>query len=300
MNSKSKILITGASGMLGSKISAILAQEGFLIVAAYSSNEEFVPVGENIKKACFNITEKINPGPLKDVGVIIHCAAITDVNFCELNRSLCRGVNVGGTENLINFAKSMDIPFIYISTPMVFSGKRGNYTEKDKTDPPNYYGETKSLAEKAVLKYKKGLVLRANPIGKRPLGAHPSFMQWFVDMASNNRSFSLFTDVVINPISTTTLTSILAEIINKFEPGILHLGSTDRVNKAEIWKEVLKMFPDYSGKITKLSVNQTHAGKIASRPHEMWLNVDKAVGAGYHLPHWKEEVVMVLKEIINS
>lgn len=295
-----KILITGASGMLGSKISLILAKKGFHILGAYESNEEFVPTGENIVKIYLDITSKMPSSLFKGIETIIHCAAVTDVNFCELNRTLCGQVNVGGTENLINLAKKLNAQFIYISTPMVFSGRTGDYKETDRPAPSNYYGKTKSEAEKIVLKYEKGLVLRANPIGKRPLGAHPSFVQWFVDMASNNRSFSLFTDVIINPVSTTTLSNILADLIKNFKPGILHIGSRDRVNKSEIWSEVLKYFPDYSGKITKLSVNQTHAGKIALRPHEMWLNVDKAISLGISLPSWKEEVREVLEDIINK
>lgn len=297
--SKPNILITGASGMLGSKICLVLEQKGFRVLASYNSNKEFVPSDKNITKINLNITAKIPPSRFNDVQTIIHCAAITDVNFCELNRSLCGEVNVRGTENLINLAKKINSQFIYISTPMVFSGKKGNYKETDKTEPLNYYGRTKNEAEKIVLKYKNGLVLRANPIGKRPLGAHPSFMQWFVDMASNNRSFSLFTDVVINPVSTTTLSNIITELIKNFKPGILHVGSKDRVNKAEIWNEVLKYFPDYSGKITRLSVNKTHAGKIAFRPHEMWLNVNKAINMGISLPSWKNEVHEILEEIIS-
>jgi dTDP-4-dehydrorhamnose reductase len=183
---------------------------------------------------------------------------------------------------------------------MVFSGKKGDYTENEKTDPPNYYGKTKVEAEEAVLKYKKSLVLRVNPIGKRPSGAHPSFMQWFFDTASNNRSFNLFTDVVINPISTKTLSNMIIDIITDFKPGILHLGSRNRVNKAEIWEEVLKLFPNYSGKITRLNVNKTQAGKVAFRPREMWLNIDKAIKLGYSLPYWKDEVGTVLGEIINK
>ena len=295
-----EILITGASGMLGSKVSVILAKKGFQILATFDSNEKFAPSGGNIKKIHLNITGKINPSRFKNIRAIIHCAAVTEVNFCELNKSKCRKVNLGGAKNLVGLAKVLDAEFIYISTPMVFSGRKGNYSENDETGPLNYYGKTKSDAEKIVLKYKKGLVLRANPIGRRPLGAHPSFMQWFVDMALNNRSFSLFTDVVINPISTTTLAGFLSEIINKFKPGILHLGSRDRVNKAEIWEEVLKSFPNYSGKVTRLSVDKTLDGKAAFRPHGMWLNVDKAVSLGYSLPSWKEEVHMVLKEILNK
>ncbi|OGN00661.1 MAG: hypothetical protein A2651_03285 [Candidatus Yanofskybacteria bacterium RIFCSPHIGHO2_01_FULL_42_12] len=297
---KQKILITGASGMLGSKISDILARKGFPVLAAYNSNEEFVPSGKHISKVSLDITEKVHPRWFKNIQTIIHCAAVTDVNFCELNKSICRKVNIYGTENLLDLAESLGAHFIYISTPMVFSGKKGNYVENDKTDPVNYYGKTKNEAEKIVIKYKKGLVLRANPIGKRPLGAHPSFMQWFVDMASNNRSFSLFTDVVINPISTATLALIIGDVINNFRPGVLHLGSKNRVNKAQIWEEVVKLFPNYSGKVTRLSVNKTQAGKVALRPHEMWLNVQKATDMGFSLPDWKDEVGLVLKEISNN
>lgn len=286
--------------MLGAKISSILIQKGFYVLAAYSANEEFVPNGNNINKIHLDITSKIDPGKFKNIDVIIHGAAITDVNYCELNKELCWKVNVEGTENLIKLAKLLNAKFIYISTPMVFSGKKGNRKETDKTDPVNYYGKTKDEAEKIVFKYKNGLVLRANPIGKRPLGAHPSFMQWFVDMASNNRSFNLFTDVVINPISTTTLSEIIGRIIKNFQPGIFHMGSTDRVNKAEIWSEILKRFPNYLGKTTKLSVNKTHAGQIASRPHEMWLNVTKAENSGLAMPKWKDEVEIVLKEILST
>lgn len=299
MMKKNNILITGASGMLGSKICTVLAKKGFNVLATYNSNEEYVPNEKNIQKMQINIADKINiVSQIKNIDTIIHCAAVTDVNICELNKEFCKKVNIEGTRNLLSLAKLSDAKFIYISTPMVFSGEKGGYKEEDKTSPLNYYGKTKVEAEKLVLKYKKGLVLRANPIGKRPLGAHPSFMQWFVDMASNNRSFSLFTDVVINPISTATLSQIIGELLINFRPGILHLGSKDKVNKTEIWEEVLKLFPYYSGTVTKVSVNKTHAGQIASRPHEMWLNVDKAQKLGNKMPSWKTEVESVVKELL--
>lgn len=285
--------------MLGSKICTVFAKKGFNVLAGYSSNEEFVPTGKNISKVFLEITKKLDDYHLGSIDVIIHCAAVTDVNFCELNKGICRNVNVRGTQNLIDLAENSNANFIYISTPMVFSGFKGGYREEDKTSPLNYYGKTKAEAEKIVLKYKKGLVVRVNPIGKRPLGAHPSFMQWFVDMASNNRSFHLFTDVVINPISTTTLSDMLGKIIVDFEPGVLHLGSGDRVNKADIWKEVLRSFPEYSGKTTKTRVSKTHAGQIATRPHEMWLNVDSAQKLGLNMPVWKSEVKIVLGEIVK-
>ena len=105
---------------------------------------------------------------------------------------------------------------------------------------------------------------------------------------------------MINPISTATLALIIGDVINNFRPGVLHLGSKNRVNKAQIWEEVVKLFPNYSGKVTRLSVNKTQAGKVALRPHEMWLNVQKATDMGFSLPDWKDEVGLVLKEISNN
>ena len=122
--SKSTIFVTGASGMLGSKISHILTQKGFHVLAVYNSNEEFVPSGKNSEKVYLDITGKINPNQFKNIHTIIHCAAVTDVNFCELNKPLCRKVNVDGTKNLVNLAEFLGANFIYISTPMVFSGKK--------------------------------------------------------------------------------------------------------------------------------------------------------------------------------
>ena len=182
---------------------------------------------------------------------------------------------------------------------MVFSGDGGNYKEDSPAEPQNYYAETKLRGEREVLGYEKGLVLRVNPIGIRPYGKHPSFIQWFINAAKNNQSFDLFTDVRINPISTNTLAQIICELLFSFKTGILHLGSRDIANKADIWRLIVSNFPKFSGTVTELSVDETKSGKIAKRPKEMWLNVDKAQIEGYVMPFWKTEVDSVLKEILT-
>jgi len=175
----------------------------------------------------------------KHIDAIIHCAAMTNVNECELHPAECWRTNVQGTAHVTQLARHYGANLIYISTPMVFSGRQGNYREGDRPRPQNQYARSKLAGEKIVLRYRHGLVVRANPIGKRPLGAHPSFIQWFVDRARANESFSLFSDVTINPISTTTLSHDLKRILQNFKPGIVHLGSRDTVSKADIWRFIL-------------------------------------------------------------
>lgn len=272
--------------MLGLRLSKIMENVGFKV---YKKRFDITSQSE-IKKT----SEKFkSPG----IDYIIHCAAMTEVNKCEQNKTLCYDVNVAGTKNIVNLARQFRANLIYISTPMVFSGKKGNYKETDIPHPVNYYAKTKLLGEKEVAKYKQGLILRVNPIGVRPPAAHPSFIQWFVQAAKQNRSFDLFSDVKINPISTETFGRILLTIMKNFSPGILHLGSRDVANKADIWRLIVKRFPGFKGQVSTITVDKTEAAKIASRPKEMWLNIEKASTQGIPLPLWGTEVKKVLKDL---
>lgn len=279
------ILVTGASGMLGSKLCVALAKGGF-----------------GVEKERFEISStkeaKKMAAKLKRIDAMIHCAAMTEVNKCENERRLCRKVNVIGTRNIVDLARCFGANLIYISTPMVFSGHRGNYKERDIPKPLNYYARSKLDGEKEVLKYSNGLVVRANPIGARPPGAHPSFIQWFVNAAKNNKSFTLFSDVRINPISTLRLSQTIVRLLEDFKPGILHLGSLDVANKADIWRLVVSKFPMFTGRVVEKSVDETEAARIAKRPKDMWLNVDNASSLGLKMPRWKKEIELVLKELI--
>ena len=149
MKSKKNILITGATGMLGRKLVEILSKDFSVITTR------------------FDITNPISiakfQNRFKRIDAIIHCAAMTNVNQCELNQLECWNTNVEGTRNIARLAMSYGADLIYISTPMVFSGAQGNYRESDRPRPQNYYARSKLAGEKIVLKYERGLVIRANP-----------------------------------------------------------------------------------------------------------------------------------------
>jgi len=85
------------------------------------------------------------------VELVIHCAAITDVDYCEKkeNEKEVYNVNVRGTGHVITACQMLGIKMIYISTDHVFDGKKwvGSYKETDKTNPVNYYGYSKWAGE---------------------------------------------------------------------------------------------------------------------------------------------------------
>lgn len=137
-----KLLITGADGMLGSKL-----------VRTYSPRHSVV--GVDLKD--FDITDAaaVSKGIAQHApDVVIHCAAYTAVDKAEDNRDLCFKVNEHGTENIARAADTVGAKLIYFSTDYVFDGsKRTPYVETDAPSPLGVYGASKLGGERAVAAY---------------------------------------------------------------------------------------------------------------------------------------------------
>ena len=143
-----KLLITGASGLYGSKLAQLALAKG---IEVYSSDIQSLSVYGNFVK--LDISGKVQvEQAFKNIkpDVVVHAASLTDVDKCETNKELAWKVNVEGTKNIVEAAHSAGSFLIYISTDYVFSGQKGNYKETDKPDPINYYGLTKLKAEEIV------------------------------------------------------------------------------------------------------------------------------------------------------
>ncbi len=281
-----QVIITGASGLLGSQLAQTFKNQGHEVLAVFNQKPELIISDTNkiqcdisSEEAALSLKNHIKPSSL-----IVHCAAITNVDLCEKDKELCKAINIDGTKNVCELARQTKSKLIYISTPSVFDGKKGNYKELDKTNPINYYNFSKVQGENHVLEYEKGLIVRATPLGLHPAGRKPaSFLEWLVDSFKNNLNINLFTDAKINPLTITTLSTMIAKVASLLNNGVIHLGSWDVVSKAIIGLEVKKFFPSYSGNLNLASMDNNN--QTAERPKEMWLNVDKALSLGLELPN---------------
>lgn len=289
------ILVTGASGMLGFEVTNHLVNQGANVIGLFNNNPMLVD--EKIKSMVCNLGDqksiKSIVGNLPKLDLIFHCASMTGVDKCEKNKKECFSANVYGTRNIVDLAEKNNTKVVYISTGSVFSGEEGNYKEEDIPDPRNYYSFTKSLGEMITLSYKNGIVVRATPIGVHPKGRpQANFLEWIVDMIKNNKPLNFFTDVYINALSAKNMAMLLPELADKINCGVVHLGSEDRLSKADIGLAVASQFKDYSGEIKLVSIDSM-PGNFASRPKEMWLNVDKVVNLGLKMPKLKDEILSI-------
>ena len=144
-----KLLITGANGMLGHEIQR-----------AFSSDELFLTdINEMDVSNRRMVLETVRDMPWKP-DYILHLAAETDLEQCEINPHKALAVNAIGTAFLTDVALALDIPIIYISTAGIFLGSDPFYVERSMGDPKNIYGLSKFLGENYVRGHQKHYIFR--------------------------------------------------------------------------------------------------------------------------------------------
>ena len=280
------VLVTGSRGLLGSTIVSIGKEKGVNVIpfeGDITIPDDFKAIDQSVK-----------------IDWVIHAAAMTDVNRCEKEPDLCNRVNVDGTQNAIDFAKSIGAKLLFISTVSVFSGTEGDYKESDIPGPVGAYNVSKANAEKIVLEYPQGIVVRINIIGIHKDGSRgKNFLEWAIDSAKQNKDVKIFNDVWMNPLSSVTLAEMLIGMLSKDLSGnrILHLGSINHLSKAEVARMVFAHFPSYSGAITEASVDSLPGPK---RPKQMWFNTDTTAQIlGVEMPDLASEVEKAIKPALR-
>ncbi len=264
--------ITGASGMLGTALIKRLSRSHKIFATSRRKGVE----GENIHWECFDLTAvKILERWMEksDLDVLIHCAAIVNVDMCEENTKLATELHFETTRVISDYLNDNNGRIIYISTDSVFDGKKqGSYDEFDLAEPINVYAKTKFLGEGPVRSIKKGLVLRTNIIGWAQ-GSKASFAEWVLNSLINATPLNLFDDVHFSPLHVDFLASVVEEIIDRPVYGLYHCGSRDSITKYDFGKQMAELFQVSEAKIKKVSLNEKTFK--ARRPKNMALNTNK-------------------------
>lgn len=151
-----KILVTGASGLLGKKVYSI-ASRRHKVIGTYCSNKS----SDSLVRFSLSSLEEIKPFlDLHKPQVIIHTASLTDVNMAEESARLAKLVNGDATIALAYWCEQNEARLIYLSTDYVFDGETGPYDEFSTPYPVQIYGFTKLLGEMMLREHKGGTVVR--------------------------------------------------------------------------------------------------------------------------------------------
>ena len=268
-----KLLITGASGLYGSKLAQLALAKN---IEVYSSDIQSLSVYGNFVKLDISGKTQVDEA-FKNIkpDVVVHAATLTDVDKCETNKELAWKVNVEGTKNIAEAAKSSGSFLIYISTDYVFSGEKGGYKETDKPDPINHYGLTKLKAEEIVQTQAEYFIARPSVIyGSTPAAGKVNFALWLIETLRKGERVKIVTDQWNTPTLNTNLAEMTLEVLERRLTGIYHLCGATKVSRYEFTEQIADAFGLDKSLIDKVLSSQFTWP--AKRPMDSSLDTSKA------------------------
>ncbi|MCH4176636.1 MAG: dTDP-4-dehydrorhamnose reductase [Streptococcaceae bacterium] len=268
------ILITGASGQLGTELRYLLDERGITYTGTDVAELDITDEAQVIEK--FN---QMKPT------IVFHCAAYTAVDKAEdEGKALDYKINVTGTENIAKAAEAVGALVIYISTDYVFDGtkKDGEYSVDEKTNPQNEYGRTKRLGEEAIEKYaSKFYIIRTSWV----FGNYGhNFVFTMQKLAQSHPKITVVNDQYGRPTWTRTLAEFITYLVDtKQEFGYYHLSNDDACTWYDFAKEILK-----DTDVEVAPVTSEEYPQKAKRPQYSVLDLTKAKATGFVIPTWQE------------
>jgi len=265
-----RILVTGASGLLGSKIMAF-AGNNLNVIAThrrFSLSPNSVKLDVTDKADTLQIIQETNPD------VVVHTAAETNVDKCEIEKELALKTNVEGTTNVAKACAKIKVKLVYISTDYIFDGKKGLYTEDDKPNPINYYGLTKLKGEEFVRKLCEDYVIARTSV---LYGWHPSktnFVTWIIECLRHRKSINVVYDHYNSPTLADNLAEVLLEAVDMDFKGIYNIAGSQRINRYDFAVKIARNFGLDSSLIRPIKMEELKVWK-AKRPPDSSLCIDK-------------------------
>jgi dTDP-4-dehydrorhamnose reductase len=276
-----KALIIGASGHLGNVFAKRMVKE-YEVVATFCKNYSNPVSGtQQIPLDIMNYREVGDVFNSTRPNLVIHCAAMTNVDKCEDNPKLAWDTHEVGTENVSQWCRKANSKLVYISTDSVFDGARGNYKETDETTPINVYGASKLRGEKVAMWAKDYLIIRTAFFG------HKGLAKWVMDNLKENKEIEMYRDVYFSPIFTEDLVDIILQMCEKNLQGIYHVGGRGSWSKYEFGVYLARAF-NLNPFLIKRVLVKTVKERVP-RPKNISINVSKVeTDLGIKMPTFTE------------
>lgn len=245
MTEKKKILVTGANGLLGQKVTEIFKHESNheLILTDLKENAEdpkgfdYFPMDITRKEDVKEAVKKFQPD------IVINTAAYTNVDGCETERELSWKVNVDAVKNFIIASRINNSKIIHISTDYVFDGKTGNYDENSKPRPLSYYGKSKLASENALIT--SGItyaIVRTMIIYGTGKNLRPNFAVWLINMLSKKQPVKIVDDQFGMPTMVDDLAWGLLKIVDLDKSGIYNICGSEYLSRYEFAVKLAGVF----------------------------------------------------------
>jgi len=271
-----RILITGASGLLGLNTALEAAKEHDVVGQVNSHplrTNAFTTVQADLlaPSALERLLDQTRPE------WVIHCAALANVDACETDPLQAHQLNSELPRQLAELVARGGARLLHVSTDAVFDGQRGGYTETDAPNPLGTYARTKLDGERGVLTTNpQAIVARVNLFGWS-LSGKRSLAEFFFNKLSTGEQCMGFTDVFFCPMLANDLGQVFLKMLDAGLSGLYHAVGSECISKYEFGLRIAWRFGLDDGLIAPKSVQQ--GGLKAARSPNLTLRTDKLAQA---------------------
>jgi dTDP-4-dehydrorhamnose reductase len=297
-----KILVTGANGLLGQKLVALLQQDDAIQLIATAQRTPVMP----IMRGTFTIMDIADRHNVLQVidetrpDVIIHTAAMTNVDQCETEREACWKTNVLAVEYLTEAANAYDAHLIHLSTDFIFDGTEGPLEESAAPDPVNFYGESKLQAERYIQTHATSwCILRTVLVyGITPDMSRSNIILWVKKSLEEGKTIQVVDDQYRTPTLAEDLAMGCYLAAKKKASGIYHVSGKDFLTPYAMAIHTAEYFGLDTTLIKKTDSHQFR--QTARRPLRTGFIIDKARHDLGYEPHSFTEGIALLHQQLRG
>ena len=295
-----RILLTGSNGLLGQKLVAALREdrEVDLIATSRGADRTPVPLGERYRSMDITLAAEVDAVfTAVKPEVVIHTAAMTNVDACELEPAACQLQNVVATGFLVEAAKGLNAHFIHLSTDFIFDGENGPYREEDAPAPLSVYGHSKWDSERLVMNagLEHWAIARTIIVYGIAEGlSRSNVVLWAKSALEKGQPIKVVDDQWRMPTLAEDLADGCIRIAKKGATGIFNISGPDGMSILELVQRVARFFdldPSVITPVSSISLSQP-----AMRPPRTGFVLDKARRELGYAPRGFEEGLAVLRD----
>lgn len=285
-----KILIFGANGFLGKKLSTHFSEKHQVLRTATTKSPGIdSAVDIRNKEAVDCVFEEFKPD------VAINCAAICNLKKCEDDESTAYEVHVEGTKNIAEACKRHAALLIYISTDYIFNGKSGPYEETSQPHPLGKYGLTKLQGEQALQETgARFLIIRPTILyGYNGPKDKSTFVIDILDKLENNQEIKADNERIKYPILLDDFARCIDHLISVKAKGIFNLATEKGYTRFEWAKLIAEVFDHDPSRISPKNAEEYNKG----RPKDVKLIIKKLIATGFEPLDLKKGLEMMKNQI---
>jgi dTDP-4-dehydrorhamnose reductase len=290
-----KILVTGATGLLGTDIVHFLTKSGHEVLGACFSDRGNGYIAADIRNEVG--IKKLASQPWD---LVVHCSAFKSPDVCEMAHEGAYKLNVWATEQIAHLAVEKKAKMLFISTDYVFSGEAPPYSESSDKKPINYYGETKLLAEEKIQKILKDVCVLRVPLlyGIRAGIKISDLLNSSLQAINSVKKIGVDDFAVRYPTYTEDVANVICFLIKENITGVYHFSAQNKLTKYAVIKimaEIMKKSIEHVYPINEPVKN------IAKRPFDSHLNINKLLAEGYKPPiPFHDRMLQIIKNNAND